>query len=194
MDVAGANQYILEKLRSELSPKLYYHSVEHVLDVHTQAMAMADTERLSSYEKKLLSTAVYFHDSGFIYQTNGHEERSCEIAEKILPEFGFDSKSIQAVKSLIMATRIPQSPKNLLEEIICDADLDYLGRDDFFDIGNLLFRELCDLGVLKNEEQWNKLQIQFLESHHYFTAYAKINRDKKKERHLNTIKSLVKTY
>ncbi|GAB1449177.1 MAG: phosphohydrolase [Bacteroidia bacterium] len=194
MDVAGANQFILEKLKRELSPKLYYHSVEHVLDVHEQAMAMAQKEKLSSYEKNLLSTAVYYHDSGFLFQTNGHEERSCEIAGGILPQFGFTETDILQIQDLIRATRIPQTPKNLLEEIICDADLDYLGRDDFFDIGQLLFRELCDLGVLKTEEQWNKLQVQFLENHHYFTHYAKTFREKKKESHLNTIKSLVKTH
>ena len=92
---------------------------------------------------------------------------------------------------MIMATKIPQSPKNHLEEIICDADLDYLGRDDFFVIGDKLFAELSMYGIIDSENDWNKLQVTFLEKHHYFTKTALKNRKSKKEQHLVLIKSKI---
>ena len=93
---------------------------------------------------------------------------------------------------MIMATQIPQTPHNKLEQIICDADLDYLGRDDFFTIGNKLFDELCMYGIINTELEWNKLQVRFLEKHHYFTPSAKKIRKAKKAENLALIKSKIK--
>jgi uncharacterized protein len=84
----------------------------------------------------LLKTACLFHDIGFTISGQDHEERGCEIAEEVLPDLNYDSDQINRIKGMIMATKIPQTPNNKLEQIICDADLDYLGRDDFFSIGD----------------------------------------------------------
>lgn len=90
---------------------------------------------------------------------------------------------------MIMATKVPQQPQNHLEEILCDADLDYLGREDFFTIGNKLFAELSVYGILSTEDEWNELQARFLEAHHYFTKTAIKLRKKKKDKHLKLVKS-----
>jgi hypothetical protein len=92
---------------------------------------------------------------------------------------------------MIMATRIPQTPHNLLEEILADADLDYLGRDDFFIIGNRLYDELAMYGIVNDRYDWNRLQVRFLENHHYFTQTAIRMRKAKKEEHLQLIKSQI---
>ncbi|MGK0255370.1 MAG: hypothetical protein ACI9OE_002902, partial [Mariniflexile sp.] len=78
-----------------------------------------------------------------------------------------------------------------LEQIICDSDLDYLGRNDFYEISNKLYRELKEASFVSNEDQWNKLQIKFLESHKYHTDFAKKNRQPKKEKRIFEIKKLV---
>ena len=90
-----------------------------------------------------------------------------------------------------MATKIPQTPQTKLEEIIADADLDYLGRDDFFEISEYLYKELLNSGIVNNEEQWNILQVDFFEKHHYFTQLSKELRDEKKKKHLVIIKSKI---
>ena len=90
---------------------------------------------------------------------------------------------------MIMATKVPQQPQNHLEQIICDADLDYLGRDDFFIIGDKLFAELSVYGILNTEEEWNKLQVRFLEAHNFFTKTAIKTRKKRKDKHLRMVKS-----
>src|SRR6185369_1981441 len=110
-----------------------------------------------------------------------------------LPGFGYNEKEIEIICGMIMATRFPHQPKNLLEQIICDADLDYLGRDDFFKISNDLFRELSIYGMLANEKDWYKLQESFLSSHTYFTRTAADLRKAKKEEHLNKIREVIKS-
>lgn len=189
MHFERAKTFILEKLRRELPAHLFYHSVEHVQDVYASAERIAAMEGVSGEELTLLLTAALFHDSGFISGASGHEEKSCEIARQYLPALDYNPDQIERICGMIMATRIPQAPRNLLEEILADADLDYLGRDDFFPIGDQLYEELAMYGIVHNKEDWNRLQVKFLEGHHYFTGTAIRLRKAKKAAHLSLIKS-----
>jgi hypothetical protein len=194
MDLPAAEKYILEKLESELSPNLTYHCKGHVLDVLNAAMMYAELEQITVYEKLLLKTAVLFHDSGFIVQAKEHEAIGCEIARKSLPGFGYTEEEIARICGMIMATRIPQTAHNKLEEIICDSDLDYLGRDDFWHIGPTLFTELKTFGVIENEEAWNRMQLKFLNTHRYLTEHAIRLRKAKKQEHIRQIQAIVDGY
>ena len=189
MEFEKAKKYITERLERELSEKLFYHSVFHTKDVCDSAAYIAHCEGLSEYETGLLLTACLYHDSGFVLQQAGHEQVSCSIAREHLPGFGYTGAEIEKICGIIMATRIPQTPHNLAEEIICDADLDYLGRDDFFVISHRLFLELKASGVVKTEEEWDKLQIVFLEKHNYFTQTSVNLRKAKKDEHIAFLKS-----
>jgi predicted metal-dependent HD superfamily phosphohydrolase len=113
------------------------------------------------------------------------------IAKDLLPNYGYESNEIERICGMIMATKIPQSPKNLLEQIICDADLDYLGRDDFFAIGNTLFEELKALGILEHKLQWDNMQVKFLENHAYHTQTTKDLREAKKQEHIAAVKRMI---
>lgn len=194
MKIAQANAHILKRLENELPGYLYYHSLQHVLDVHHSAMKLAEMEHVSERDKQLLSTAACYHDCGFIYQSKDHEEKGCEIAWQTLPGYNYTEEQIEKICGMIMATKIPQSPKNKLEEIICDADLDYLGRDDFWEIGNKLYHELSEMKILETEEQWNRIQLSFLNSHNYFTQSAKATRQETKVLHLQKVKNIVQLY
>ena len=72
-----------------------------------------------------------------------------------------------------MATVVPQAPKTILEQIMADADLDVLGRDDFMFRNNNLRRELAFFGKEFTDTQWFSGQLKFVESHVYFTATAR---------------------
>ena len=191
MQFEAVKKFISNKLKKELPVNLFYHSVGHINDVYSAAENLAQLENVDGENLKLLLTAVLFHDSGFTVQPKNHEEISCEIAKKHLPDFGYTAAQIKIICGLIMATKMPQNPLNHLEQIICDADLDYLGRDDFYKIGNKLYTELGIYGMIQTELEWNKLQVRFLESHHYFTDSAKKLRQACKDAHLKTIKDLV---
>lgn len=191
MKFSHAKKFILKKLKTDLPQHLSYHSVEHVKDVYDAARKIGKSEGVKGEEMKLLLTAALFHDSGFIKGPKEHEKVSCEIARKHLPDFGYDTGQIDKICGMIMATRIPQTPTNHLEQILADADLDYLGRDDFWKIGNKLFDELSVYGMIHDENEWNRLQIRFLENHNYFTETALSTRKEKKESYLAEIKSKI---
>lgn len=181
----------MNRMHSELSSVLYYHNVPHVLDVLSAAESIGTSENISNADMELLKVAALYHDSGFIINADNHEKLGCDIARNTLPEFGFTDQEIDLICGLIMATRVPQSPDGLLEKIICDADLDYLGRDDFFSIGNKIFREFMARNIVANEQEWNELQVKFLSVHNYFTNTSILLRAAKKEAHLKQVQQIL---
>ena len=189
MEYEKIKKIILKELKENLPEHLSYHSVMHVKDVINAVEEIALAENVGGEDLMLLKTAALFHDSGFLHGAKDHEQKSCEIAQKYLLDYGYSQPQIDKIKGMIMATKIPQSPNNKLEEILADADLDYLGRDDFFKIGDKLFDELTMFGIVNSERDWNLLQEKFLESHHFFTKTAINNRNQKKQENLEIIKS-----
>jgi predicted metal-dependent HD superfamily phosphohydrolase len=182
----GAEQYIITLLEREM-PNLQYHNIRHIYDVLESALKIADSEDLTGDEIKMLRLAALFHDAGFIRSSSNHEERGVDMAREILPTYGLSNAQIDTICGMIMATRIPQSPTNILENVLCDADLDYLGRDDFYEIGGRLFEELRTQGIVETEREWNLVQKTFLNSHRYHTSYSKTNREHAKSKRLQEI-------
>lgn len=111
------------------------------------------------------------------------------LAREALPAFGYTEGMIERVCAMVMATKLPPQPADRLGEILCDADLDYLGRSDFFRIGTTLFWEFLHDGIVKTEREWNELQVRFLQSHTYFTATSRAEREPVKQQHLQRIRS-----
>lgn len=195
MDYSAIKKHMLARLRAGLSDKLTYHGFHHTRDVLNMADRIARSEGVKGDELKLVKTAALFHDSGFLKNKHaGHEAEGCELAKEILPQFGYTIHEIEKICSMIMATKIPQSPEDLLERIICDADLDYLGRDDFYLIGNSLFHELQAYNLMGDVQAWNKLQVSFLSAHRFHTETNKVEREPIKQKYLDELKKLVETY
>ena len=178
----------LEILNSQLPEELYYHDINHTLDVLKNCNKYIKRDKIGNHDAKLLRIAALLHDIGFIESNNDHEITGGHIAEKLMKGYGFPKKDIDIVVGLILATRIPQTPKNQLEKIICDCDLDYLGRSDFYTISDQLFRELKFMSVINSKREWNKIQIKFLEEHIYHTEYALKNRQPYKEKRIAELK------
>ena len=184
MDFEAAKQFVLKKLKGELSKDLIYHSVEHTLDVINAAERLGEMEGLQDEQICLVKTAALFHDIGFIKVYDGHEEVSMQIAGEVLPDFGYSQEDIEIIINLIRATKIPQKPQNHLEEILADSDLDYIGRNDMFVIGQRLQYEWSLHGKVKSLRDWHEIQIEFLKKHHYFTRSAKRLREAKKQENI----------
>ncbi len=179
--------YVLGCLKEKLPPYLTYHHWSHTLHVIEMSEFIAHEENTPESEILLIKTAALFHDAGFININKGHEAESMRIAEKKLPEFGYDTIEIEIIKGLILATEIPQNPQNILEQILADADLEYLGTDNFEMIGNNLHLELKHYKPNLSVREWNEIQINFLQSHHYHTKYCIQNRTAKKEENLRRL-------
>lgn len=189
MNFHAAKAYILDRLERQLSDQLTYHSLSHTLDVFHTTDELCDLENIAPYERLLLKTAALYHDSGFLIDNVNHEELGCQIVSENLPRYRYSNREIEIISSMIMATKIPQSPKNHLEQILCDADLDYLGRKDFYGIGNTLFQELKAYKVLQDKVAWNKLQVKFLEAHHFFTQSNQFRREQQKQEYLQQLRT-----
>jgi uncharacterized protein len=184
-DWAAARQYALSLLERELSPDLTYHNLWHTCeDVLPAAQRLAALLGVGEDETRLLEIAAAYHDLGYTAQRHEHERLGAEIAERVLPGFGFSPAQVVAVQGMIMATQLPQSPHTLLEQILADADLDVLGREDFFGRNEDLRAELVSSGLNIDLERWYTTQLQILESHHYWTAAARSLRDAGKQRNI----------
>lgn len=194
MNYKGAKEWILSCLDTQLSDKLYYHGKRHTLDVLNITEELCQIEKIDKYHTILLKTAALLHDIGFTRDNKNHEQIGCEITRELLPNYGYTKGEIEMICGMIMATKIPQSPKNKYEEIICDADLDYLGRDDFYKIGNSLYEELVAFSVLNDTQTWNRIQVSFIEKHSYFTESNRKRREPVKQAYLEKLKELVASY
>jgi len=184
-------EIILDRLEKELPGHLYYHNVKHTIDVVTQAELIGLGEGVSDEDILLLKTAALFHDAGHIIGYQDHELKSTHIAREYLPDYKYTPKQIDKICAIIMATQLPPEPKTLLEKIICDSDLDYLGRSDFIPVSNTLYKELKEQNMIGTLNDWNKLQIKFLSGHHYFTETAKSLREVNKQEQIERIKKLI---
>ncbi|WP_353719651.1 HD domain-containing protein [Dyadobacter sp. 676] len=190
MQIEKAEKYILEELTNRLDPTLFYHGIHHTTDVVNASAEIAAMENITAEESlMLLRTAALYHDSGFMTTYQGHEEAGCALVRTVLPGFGYNVMQIETICGMIMATKIPQSPKSALEAILCDADLDYLGRDDFESISATLYEELKVRDMVEDIPAWDAVQVGFLEAHSYWTASERSRRDASKQRHLERLKN-----
>ncbi len=189
MNYKEAGQHIISLLSEFLPETLTYHNIHHTLSVCSAVERIAKLEGVDAEQIDILKTAALFHDAGFIRRYDNNEEIGVEISKEVLPQYGYSKKQIELVSRLIMATKIPQQPNDLLEQIMCDADLDYLGRNDFHDIADSLCQEMIAMGKIKSRKQWDEIQIKFLEKHQYFIASTLKRRGEKKAQHLKEIKA-----
>jgi len=192
MDFIGAKAYITARLQRELPANYYYHCVEHTLDVLSATCCLAGLEMDDPTEIQLLETAALYHDAGMLIRYKEHEETSALLARQCLPGFGYTENEIETVANLILKTKLPQLACTLSEQILCDADLDYLGRDDFF-IHSFQLQLEWNLNNIchTNLRQWLDIQVKFLSEHKYFTRSANNLRAETKSKNLEELLQIV---
>jgi uncharacterized membrane-anchored protein YitT (DUF2179 family)/predicted metal-dependent HD superfamily phosphohydrolase len=188
MQFRNAYLFLIQKLDKELPANLFYHNSQHTKDVIIAAEIIAKDEGVSDNELILLKTAALFHDAGFLNAYKDHEKYSCLVAKDILPHFEYNEEDIADICEMIEATKMPQSPHNKLSEILCDADLFYLGTDHFSEKSEQLYKEVHAQNLFHNKKEWIKHEIDFLGAHLYFTKAAKAKLNKKMEENLSGLR------
>jgi hypothetical protein len=190
MNFAGAQKYILGRLEKELHKNLYYHRIEHTIDIHQAALRLIQMENTDPHSSKLIETAALFHDAGMIYTYNDHELASVEIVKESLPAFDYSREDIVEISELILVTKMPQHALTINQMILCDADLDSLGREDFFVNSLQLQLEWKLFDVLDTSLfEWFQFEIKFMENHSYYTPSSQQLRDAQKLQNLMELKS-----
>ncbi|MEI6583443.1 MAG: YitT family protein [Chitinophagia bacterium] len=185
--------FVIQKLNEGLSDQLTYHNTSHTEQVVTMAEKIGSHERLTEDEMLIVKTAALLHDVGYLQNHLNHEETSCLYAKKWLPDYGYSLEQIDQIAAIILATKVPQSPQNLLAKIVCDADLCYLGTDDYYSTAVHLEQELRKLGLLAAKADWNQVQLNFISSHKYFTDYALTTFEPLKQEHLKQLRVLAQS-
>ncbi|MGQ1889576.1 adenylate/guanylate cyclase domain-containing protein [Thermophagus sp. OGC60D27] len=189
---ADVEEAVLNRLENELSKDLSYHNMKHTIDVVTQVEIIGRGEGINDEEMLLIKTAALFHDLGFLISYKNHEDFSIELAEEILQMYGYSEDQIEEIKGLINVTRKDAKPRNHLEAILKDADLDYLGRPDFIPVSQNLYEEIQKFNGKMTLKEWNKRQINFITHHKYYTKTARNLRQVNKEQQLKALKELLK--
>ena len=193
-DFERAKRYLLERLEEELPDDLFYHGIHHTRDDVLPAVErLAALAGVDGEDLLLLRTAALYHDIGYVEQYPYNEPIAARIAAETLPDFGFSPDQIRVIEKIVMATQMPQAPNNSLEELMCDADLDSLGREDYLKTSQDLLLELAARGVHMTLKGWYENQLEFLMEHSYFTAVARSLRGEGKLRNIAKLKELLET-
>jgi len=181
----AVSNYVAEYFKEHGSEQLLYHNYEHTASVATAASELNAHYRLSEQDDFIVRVAAWFHDLGYLVDPDNHEAASVVLAENFLKEKKVPSVIIDEVKACILATRMPQKPKNLLQQIVCDADMSHFSTDSFAEKSKQLRKELqtrCGLAISKNA--WRHQTICLLEVHQYHTDYAREHWNVKKMENL----------
>ncbi|GAB4021818.1 Pycsar system effector family protein [Spirosoma koreense] len=182
--------YVVRQFTEHPRPELVYHTLAHTEDVVQAAGKIAHHYELPDNQRLVVLAAAWFHDLGYLSGSGqDHEEKSAEIAASFLQSQSVSADQIRQVQACIRATKLPQHPTNLLEEIMCDADLWHLGSDTFREQTKLLRKEQEQLtGREISGAQWRQGNISFLSTHRYFTPYAQKHLDKGREANLEQLR------
>lgn len=169
-----AGRYVARLLITELPRDRLYHNLHHTINVLQGVLVIGRAEDVSPEEMEILQLAAWFHDSGHVKIYHGHELASVDIARKYLASQGFSASGIDTVERCILATQMPQEPADLLEKIICDADMYHLAMPTYEQAQELLREEWSlVLGKVYTDEKWDAENRKFLQDHHYFTKYGR---------------------
>jgi len=176
---------------SNANPSLIYHNAAHTKSVVAAAIQIGQHYDLKGKENFIVMTAAWFHDTGYCNGTSAkkHEERGVELMEEYLKSKDVDPEIIERVRGCILSTKLPQHPVNLLEQIVCDADLFHLGTDNFFERDKLMRKEAEWLGGKEiPKDDWRKFTIKLMEEHAYHTEYCRSLLTESKARNLEKLK------
>jgi uncharacterized protein len=188
------DRYVRLLFRDELPDGFKYHGADHKLHptkgVVASANRIAISENISEHDRELLIAAAYFHDTGYIRQYKKNEPVAARMAGRILILIGYKPNEVANIQKMILSTDLESEPESHVEKILCDADLDHFGREDFFKLDGRLREEWREKGMDVNDDvKWYKDTLELLKKHQYYTESQKKSREKGKQKN---IKRLIK--
>ena len=191
----SVSKYVTELFKEKLPDWALYHDLWHTKETVKGCEEIGRASFLSEEDLEILYIAAWFHDTGYIFHANEHEEKSSEIAFEFLIANNYQKTNTDKVIACIMATKISNQPQTLIESVICDADLVSLGKDDYFQKNNLLKREMEMRENKKiSELEWLKRSLNFLLSYKYYTEYARHHYDNQLKINIRNLEEMLKNY
>ncbi len=186
-------KYVVDLMTNKLPEQYVYHNLQHTLDVVSAAEEIANHSNLGKEQFEVILAAAYLHDIGYVKNNEQHEEHSVTLSREFLSQLGADKNYIEEVIGCIEATKMPQNPKNLLQKVLCDADMYHLSSSHYFEKSELLRTEFSTVEKdIITESVWLDMSTVFIDNHHYFTEYGKQTLTPKKAQILKKIKKRLK--
>ena len=184
-----AEKYVSQLLSTELDPNIRYHNLRHTQRVVKSTKEILESGTVNGADPEVLELAAWFHDTGYVHGTDGHESKSCEIAESFLEKEGYDTTKIAKIKETILGTERFHQPETLEQEILRDADASHFGRKSYWETTEFLREELELLGIMSYSQiDWLNANIDmFRNEHRWYTDYAKETWDPEKDKNLNRL-------
>jgi uncharacterized protein len=166
-------KYVSDLLKRQLPSGLTFHNMKHTEEVVKTVLVIGNQTGISKHDLELLEIAAWFHDCGYCYTYINHEVHSIHLATTFLSGLQCSNELIKQVSGLIAATRMPQTPLNPLEHIICDADMVHLSHTNYDEyLARLRTEWATCLNKNYTNQDWRDLNIKFLTDHHYFSLYG----------------------
>jgi len=186
--ISKVSSFVTDFFQQKMPAEYVYHDLAHTHQVVDAVKELSVSYDLSEEQKQILIIAAWFHDTGYIEGPKGHEEKSCEIAAEWMKKESYSAENIEAVSRLIMATKLPQNPSTISEQIIGDADLSHLGKTTYWERCDLVRQEMAYLsGSHMSEKEWTEFEIQFMEKHNFHTTAAQKLYDKRKQKYVRQL-------
>lgn len=193
--IEDTQKFVLGLFKKKLPNWALYHNLQHTVETVNTCLEIGKALDLNEEDLEIICISAWFHDTGYMFDINNHEEKSSDIAVKFLKGNNYPEERIKKVIDCIMATKISRAPGNLMESIICDSDLVSLGKDDYFKQNDLLKLEIEKRENIKiSEISWLKRSYEFLSTHTYYTDYAKLNFNGQLSKNLLTLQRKIEEY
>lgn len=193
--ISLVKDHTIRLLSKQLPENMTYHSINHTLDVVNSALEIAEQQNLNEEETEIVHIAAWFHDIGYTQGCENHEQNGAKMAREFLLQQNYPERKIEKVEGCIMATQMPQNPSNMLEQIICDADMMHLAGHNYFAKADLLHKEIEKTKVCKiPESEWLKMNQDFLDKHCFFTEYARKNYQAAVKENLNKVRDRLQSW
>ena len=193
--INDVKDHAIKVLSKQLPDNMTYHSINHTLDVVASAEEISEKQNLSVEDAEIVQIAAWFHDLGYTKGCEEHERKGAEMARIFLEERNYPEEKIGQIEGCIMATQMPQNPQNNLEKILCDADLMHLADQNYFEKADLLHQEIETTKFCKiPENEWLKMNQEFLDKHCFFTDYAKKNYESAVKENLKKVRDRLRSW
>lgn len=172
--VSDAEKYVQQFLKENLPPEITFHSIDHTSYVVEKTRLIGQNSGLNDHELQIAEICAWFHDIGYALDPMNHEEIGAKYAVEFLHEKGIPQEDIETVKNCIMSTHMPQQPRDLISEVVCDADLAHLAEEDYFERIEKMRKEWANLADGKfSRKKFYNISIKFFKLHEYHTDYAR---------------------
>ncbi len=184
-----AEIFVRDLLEKSLPEDRTFHDINHTLEVVEAATEIAENSGFGEEDREIIILAAWFHDTGYTQICKGHEKISAKYAAEFLKQNNYPAQKIEMVLSCIDATIITRTPINNLCKVLCDADLIHIGKKGYYKKSLKLKKEFeCEQNKIFTELEWVKSNIDFLQSHFFYTDYAKKTYEEQRQKNLSKMK------